>query len=215
MTADGHPAREGATGRELLDRDPAHAARGLLGALLISDLGERVAVRITEVEAYGGLGEDPGSHAHRRLTQRNAAMFGPVGHAYVYFTYGMHWCLNVVAHEPDRAGAVLIRAGEVTAGVSAARARRPAARVDRDLARGPARLAAALGVTGSQDGIDLLDPGGPVRLELQGTQPSDPEVSAGPRTGVAGAGAGTPWRFWLADEPTVSPHRPATPRRPG
>ena len=124
MSAHGHAAREDAVGRELLDRDPSDAARGLLGALLISDLGERVAVRITEVEAYGGVGEDPGSHAHRRLTPRNATMFGPVGHAYVYFTYGMHWCLNVVAHEPDRAGAVLIRAGEVTAGVSAARARR-------------------------------------------------------------------------------------------
>ena len=183
--------------------------------MLISDLGQRVVVRITEVEAYGGVGEDPGSHAHRRRTQRNAAMFGPVGHAYVYFTYGMHWCLNVVAHGPDRAGAVLIRAGEVTRGVSAVRERRPAARVNRDLARGPARLAAALGVTGSQDGIDLLDAHSPLRLELRGTPARESEVSAGPRTGVAGAGASTPWRFWLNEEPTVSPHRPATPRRTG
>ena len=91
-------------------------------------------------------------------------MFGPPGHAYVYFTYGMHWCLNVVAHPRGEAGAVLIRAGEVVAGLATARDRRPAARSDRDLARGPARLAAALGVTGTTDGVDLLDPDSPLRL---------------------------------------------------
>jgi DNA-3-methyladenine glycosylase len=182
----------------------------LLGAVLTSDLGSRVTLRITEVEAYAGVGQDPGSHAHRRRTERNAVMFGPPGHAYVYFTYGMHWCLNVVAHPEGEAGAVLIRAGEVLTGRETARGRRPAARSDRDLARGPARLAAALGVTGVQDGVDLLDPASGLRLVLPAA-PSPADIAAGPRTGVAGPGAPTPWRFWLDGDPTVSPHRPARP----
>lgn len=212
--------------RALLAHHPTAVAPQLLGAHLSSGLGGTVTVRITEVEAYGGLGEDPGSHAHRRRTDRNAAMFGPVGHAYVYFTYGMHWCLNVVAHEADVAGAVLIRAGEVVDGVPLARQRRPAARADRDLARGPAKLAAALGVTGELDGIDLLVPGSPLRLLLPGNPTARltaareagdaaAPVAIGPRTGVAGAGSTTPWRFWLQGDPCVSPHRPAVERRPG
>ena len=163
------PARASLTG-------PApEVAPRLLGSLLTSDLGSRVSVRITEVEAYAGIGQDPGSHAHRRRTPRNAAMFGPVGHAYVYFTYGMHWCLNVVVHPRGEAGAVLIRAGEVVTGQATARTRRPAARTDRDLARGPARLAAALGVTGDLDQVDLLDPSSPLRLSVG-------PISAGPVT---------------------------------
>ena len=156
-----HPARASLTGPA-----PEIAPR-LLGSVLISDLGPRVSLRITEVEAYAGVGQDPGSHAHRRQTPRNAAMFGPPGHAYVYFTYGMHWCLNVVAHPPGEAGAVLIRAGEVIEGAATARSRRPTSRTERDLARGPARLAAALGVTRDQDGIDLLSPQSPLRLALE------------------------------------------------
>jgi DNA-3-methyladenine glycosylase len=186
----------------------------LLGALVVSELGPRVAVRISEAEAYGGVGEDPGSHAHRRRTDRNATMFGPVGHAYVYFTYGMHWCLNVVAHPEGAAGGVLLRAGAVVDGVAAARERRPAARSDRELARGPARLAAALGVTGALDGTDLLDPASPLRLEVPPTWASPADgIGIGPRTGVAGEGAPTPWRFWLLDDATVSAHRPAAARR--
>ncbi len=200
--------------RASLTGSPEVIAPHLLGAELISDLDGRVAVRITEVEAYAGVGQDPGSHAHRRRTQRNAAMFGPPGHAYVYFTYGMYWCLNVVVHPPGVAGAVLIRAGEVVDGLDVARTRRPAARSDRDLARGPARLAAALGVTGDQDGVDLLDPRSQLRLILPSSAAEPSAITSGPRTGVAGAGALTPWRFWLVGDPTVSPHRPAT-RRTG
>ena len=198
--------------RAVLTGPPDEIAPRLLGATLTSDLGPPVTLRITEVEAYAGVGQDPGSHAHRRRTERNAAMFGPPGHAYVYFTYGMHWCLNVVVHPKGEAGAVLIRAGEVVAGLETARARRPAARSGRDLARGPARLAAALGVDGQQDGVDLLDPTSPLRLILPGGGCARGPVGSGPRTGVAGAGAPTPWRFWLDGEPSVSPHRPA--RRP-
>ncbi|MCU0300512.1 MAG: DNA-3-methyladenine glycosylase [Candidatus Nanopelagicales bacterium] len=203
----------GASPRDRLARHPVLVAPELLGARLRSTLGatEPVVVRITEVEAYGGVGEDPGSHAHRRRTPRNAVMFGEVGHAYVYFTYGMHWCLNVVAHEPGVAGGVLIRAGAVEEGRAVALARRTTARSDRELARGPARLAATLGVTGADDGIDLLDPGSPLSLTLPGPVDRGPHA-AGPRTGVAGDGAATPWRFWLVDEPSVSPHRAAAPR---
>jgi DNA-3-methyladenine glycosylase len=181
-----------------------------LGATITSDIdGERVAVRLTEVEAYAGQGEDPGSHAHRGRTPRNATMFGPPGHLYVYFTYGMHWCANVVTGRQGSASAVLLRAGVVTEGVDIARARRPSARADRDLARGPARLANALGLTGEHDGIDLLDALSPVRLQV--ARRPLPVHAVTPRTGVSGAGAATPWRF-VTDDPTVSPYRAATPR---
>ena len=194
---------------------PQVCARRLLGTVVQSEQdGQRVAVRVTEVEAYGGAGQDPGSHAHRGRTRRNATMFDRPGLLYVYFTYGMHWCANVVCHVDGEAGAVLLRAGDVVAGVEAARSRRPASRHDRDLARGPARLAAALGVTGDHDGLDLLDPASPVRLE-----PGEPVdhglVRTGARTGVSGDGASTPWRFWIDGDPTVSPYRPARPRAAG
>jgi DNA-3-methyladenine glycosylase len=179
----------------------------LLGGLLTSRVdGRTVTVRLTEVEAYAGVGEDPGSHAYRRRTPRNATMFGPAGHAYVYFTYGMHWCLNVVTGPEGEAGAVLIRAGEVTRGLDVARTRRPSAARDADLARGPARLTVALGVTGSHDGLDLFARSSPLRLSLPEQPATAYAVST--RTGVAGAGAPTPWRFYLPDELTVSPHRP-------
>ena len=186
----------------------AEVAPALLGAVLHAG---GVAVRITEVEAYAGIGQDPGSHAHRSRTARNEAMFGSAGRAYVYFTYGMHWCLNVVTGPVGQASAVLLRAGEVVASLELARQRRPGVR-DRDLCRGPARLTKTLAVTGECGGVDLLDPGSPVRLVLPSAQPDPALVQVGPRVGVAGEGALIPWRFWLADEPTVSAYRPSVVR---
>ena len=197
------------TRRRLLDA-PDVVAPLLLGGVLTAHVdGATVMLRITEVEAYGGVGEDPGSHAFRGKALRNATMFGPAGHAYVYFTYGMHWCANVVTGPEGSAAAVLLRAGEVIEGVDVARRRRTTARADRDLARGPARLTAALGITGELDGADLFDDSSPLRLRLA-RRPLAAAVT-GPRTGVSGAGAPTPWRF-AADHPTVSPYRPAAPR---
>jgi DNA-3-methyladenine glycosylase len=173
---------------------------------------------LTEVEAYAGVGEDPGSHAFRGPGRRNATMFADPGLLYVYFTYGMHWCANVVCHPAGEAGAVLLRAGEVVAGLSLARVRRPSARSDHELARGPARLARALGLDREQGGTDLLAAGAAVSLEGPVGPADRPGVSAGPRVGVGGAGgdaAAFPWRFWLPGEPTVSVYRPHPgPRRP-
>jgi DNA-3-methyladenine glycosylase len=133
-------------------------------------------------------------------------MFGPPGYLYVYFTYGMHWCLNVVCGPPGAASAVLLRAGEVVSGATLARSRRPAARRDRDLARGPARLATALALDGSANGTPVLDGSGPLTLSPP-VDPVDPAlIRSGPRVGVAG-GHDTPWRFWLHADPTVSTYR--------
>jgi len=184
------------------------AARGLLGCRVT---GHGVTVRLTEVEAYGGVGADPASHAHRGRTPRNGVMFGPPGYAYVYFTYGMHWCLNVVCGPPGSASAVLLRAGEVVSGVDLARARRVST-VDRDLARGPARLTTVLAVDRALDGAYLLGRSGPLRLTRPVAAVDPALVRSGPRVGVAG-GHDTPWRFWLDGEPTVSAYRRHTPRR--
>ncbi|MFI7491061.1 DNA-3-methyladenine glycosylase [Micromonospora echinaurantiaca] len=183
------------------------AARGLLGCRLTAG---GVTVRITEVEAYAGTAGDPASHAHRGRTPRNAVMFGPAGHAYVYFTYGMHWCVNVVTGPAGEAAAVLLRAGEVVDGLAVARARRPAVRRDVDLARGPARLCAALGIDRSAYGTHLLGDG-PVRLRPGDAPVPADAVAAGPRVGVTGA-HDVPWRFWIAGDPTVSAYRRHVPR---
>jgi DNA-3-methyladenine glycosylase len=159
------------------------------------------------VEAYDGP-NDPASHAFRGRTARNAVMFGPPGHVYVYFTYGMHWCVNLVCGPDEHASAVLLRAGEVVDGLELARDRRPTARRDRDLARGPACLARALGLTGEQNGLDACSPG-PVSASRRAGGPY--EIGTGPRVGVR-TGATRPWRFWLAGEPTVSAYKPAGPR---
>ncbi|MFV2114890.1 DNA-3-methyladenine glycosylase [Micromonospora sp. LOL_025] len=192
---------------DLLAGPVVPAARGLLGCRLTA--GD-VTVRITEVEAYAGTAGDPASHAHRGRTPRNAVMFGPAGHAYVYFTYGMHWCVNVVTGPDGEASAVLLRAGEVVDGIEAARARRPAVRRDVDLARGPARLCAALGVDKSAYGRWLLGDG-PVRLRPAEAPVPGEAVAAGPRVGVTGA-HDVPWRFWIAGDPTVSAYRRHVPR---
>ncbi len=178
----------------------------LLGCLIEAG---GVQVRLTEVEAYGGEGADPASHAHRGRTPRSDIMFGPPGRLYVYFTYGMHWCANVVTGPDGEASAVLLRAGRVVSGLEAARVRRPGAS-DRDLCRGPARLAKALGLDGAALGSDLLAEGSPVRLRA-GTAAGP--VVTGPRVGVA-RGADTPWRFWTDGEPSVSPYRPGAGRPP-
>jgi DNA-3-methyladenine glycosylase len=198
--------------RERLTSHPLDVAPTLLNAELTSRVdGERVVARIVEVEAYGGVGQDPGSHAFSRHTPRNATMFERPGLAYVYFTYGMHFCLNVVCHAPGEAGAVLIRAAEVIEGIDVARRRRPDVR-DRDLARGPARLTVALAVDATHDGVDLLAIASPLILRFADDPVPPRGIEVGPRTGVGGDGAHRPWRFRLRDDPFVSPYRGARPR---
>jgi DNA-3-methyladenine glycosylase len=179
---------------ELLAGSALEIAPRLLGATIRHG---GVALRLTEVEAYAGS-DDPGSHAYRGRTPRNEVMFGPAGHLYCYFVYGMHVCANLVTGPVGQAGAVLLRAGEVVAGIELARERRPGVR-DRDLARGPARLCTALGLV-------LTDNGAVLDLELAPAAVGT--VATGPRVGLRLA-AERPWRFWLPGEPTVSSYRPA------
>ncbi|MEU4688686.1 DNA-3-methyladenine glycosylase [Actinoplanes sp. NPDC023714] len=178
------------------------AARLLLGWRLRAN---GVTVRLTEVEAYSGLGEDPASHAHRGVTNRNAVMFGEAGRLYVYQIYGMHFCANVVCGETGRAAAVLLRAGEVVDGLETARERRPAARRDADLAAGPAKLMQVLALDRSANGTSLLDGTGPAEI-IPPDKTEISEISAGPRVGVTSA-HDVPWRFWIKDDPTVSAYR--------
>lgn len=194
--------------RARLGAPAVRVAPRLLGAVLASSIGGvDVAVRLTEVEAYSGR-DDAASHAYRGSTARNVVMFGPAGHLYVYFTYGMHWCANVVCGPDGEAEAVLLRAGEVVRGTEAARTRRPAARADAELARGPARLASALGITRAHYGVDLCDAASPVRLDsLARYRPA--AIATGPRVGISVAGD-RPWRFWLTGEPSVSAFRAGT-----
>jgi DNA-3-methyladenine glycosylase len=191
-----------------LSGPPDVAAQALLGANLSA---HGVTVRLTEVEAYAGDGTDPASHAHRGKTKRNAVMFGPPGFAYVYFVFGMHWCVNVVCGRDGAAAAVLLRAGEVIDGVDLARQRRGEDTPDRELARGPARLTQTLAIDGLASGSSMLDGTGPLLLRPPPT-PADPaRIRTGPRVGVAD-GHDTPWRFWLAGEPSVSVYRRHVPR---
>nr|WP_208406520.1 DNA-3-methyladenine glycosylase [Amycolatopsis granulosa] len=191
--------------REELAIDPVDLARVLLGSVLETTGPEgTVRARLVEVEAYRGE-DDPASHCYRGRTARNTVMWGPAGHLYVYFVYGMHFCANVVGREDGEAGAVLLRAAEVVEGTDLARSRRKAARKDVELGRGPARLTSALGIGPQHNGADLLDPGSPVRL-LTGEEIPSGRVSSGPRVGVAAA-MDIPWRFWIADSPAVSAYR--------
>jgi DNA-3-methyladenine glycosylase len=192
-------------------------APDLLGLVLEHETADGlVAVMLSEVEAYAGA-LDPASHSFRGKTGRNAVMFGPPGHAYVYFTYGMHFCANVVCSPPGVATGILLRAGRVVVGETLARRRRgfDSVRSPRDLARGPARLCQAMAVNRSQDGEDLLDPSSRLRLRaaVGDERTAEPgAIEAGPRVGVSQA-ADIPWRFWLAGDPTVSPYRRAVQRR--
>jgi DNA-3-methyladenine glycosylase len=229
------PANARLVARDFLARPSVEVAPGLLGCVLEHETAEGlVAVELTEVEAYAGPA-DPASHAYRGITGRNAVMFGAAGHAYVYFTYGMHFCVNVVCERPGAASAVLLRAGRVTDGAELAAARRsarapraadgpraagasmsgtPAARrpvprdtaVSRDTARGPARLCQALGITRAQNGADLCDPSSPLRLRAPAEAGAARPVESGPRVGVTAA-ADVPWRYWLSGDPTVSAYR--------
>jgi DNA-3-methyladenine glycosylase len=214
--------------RDFFDRPADEVAPALLGCVLEHETDEGlVAVELTEVEAYAGE-TDPASHAYRGMTGRNAVMFGPPGHAYVYFTYGMHFCVNVVCMPEGIARAVLLRAGRVVAGEPLARLRRGSRRAEtgapsvipgRDLARGPARLCQALAIDRTQNGADFCSPASELRLRpadpglqagvagVPGAAGAAPAIEAGPRVGISAA-ADIPWRFWLADDPTVSAYRP-------
>jgi DNA-3-methyladenine glycosylase len=194
------------------------AAVALLGALLVRTwpTGERVLARIVETEAYDQ--DDPASHSYRGPRPRTAAMFGPAGVAYVYRSYGIHWCLNVSCGPDGHGAAVLLRAAAVEDGLEVVRARRPAARTDRDLLRGPGRLAEGLDVDAARhDGLDLLaggtsDGAGEVQLVTDGAWTSSTaDVHRGPRVGVSLA-ADVPWRFHLG-VPEVSAYR-RSPRAP-
>jgi DNA-3-methyladenine glycosylase len=195
----------------VLDADllagPAEQVAPLLLGLVLRH-GE-VAVELTEVEAYAGP-RDPASHAFRGPTPRNDVMFGPPGHLYLYFSYGMHWAANVVCGPDGTAGGCLLRSGRVVDGVDLARERRHGA-PERDLARGPGRLTQALGLARDHRGLDLLA-GGPVRLEPGPARATEMEVVTGPRVGVSSA-ADVPWRFWVAGSRYVSAYK-RSPRAP-
>ena len=200
--------------QDTLAVDPLVAAPRLLGCVLAADTPQgEVRVRLVEVEAYRGA-DDPGSHCYRGKTDRNAVMWGPAGRLYVYFVYGMHFCANVVCLTEGVAGAVLLRAGEVVSDVGAAHARRPTARGrDAELARGPARLCALLGIGREANDVDVLSASSPVRIEAGDPVP-DGAVRTGPRVGVA-AGQERPWRFWVAGSRAVTPYKAGRTRPDG
>ncbi|WP_369800560.1 DNA-3-methyladenine glycosylase [Oerskovia sp. Root22] len=195
-------------------RSSLEVARDLLGSSITHRTPEGVVtVRLTEVEAYDGE-RDPGSHAFRGRSERNRAMYGEPGHLYVYRHLGLHHCVNVVCGPLGQASAVLLRAGEVTDGAELARARRLAVGVcdsDRQIARGPARLAVALGLDLDHYGLDVTDEAGDVVVHRH-TRTLRPAIATGPRVGVSGDGGDAsvyPWRLWLTGDPTVSAYRPA------
>ncbi len=198
--------------RSFFARDVLVVAPDLLGATFTHG---GVTLRLTEVEAYAGERGDPGSHAYRGPTPRTAVMFGPAGHLYVYFTYGMHHCVNIVTGREGFASAVLLRAGEVVGGHDVAAARRPGVR-ERDWARGPARLAVTMGLSRPENGLDACARGSAASFRAPAEAPQRALIRSGPRVGVSGPGGdGTayPWRFWLEGESTVSPYRPGVIRQ--
>jgi DNA-3-methyladenine glycosylase len=204
--------------REFFARPAVQVAPELLGCLISHETAEGlVTVRLTEVEAYAGEA-DPASHAFRGRTARNAVMYGPPGHAYVYFTYGMHFCVNLVCQPAGHASAVLLRAGQVVDGVRLAAARRStrsrsgAIPGETGLARGPALLCEALGIDRSHDGADVAGPASPLRVLAPPQPVAAADISRGPRVGVSRA-AHVAWRFWITGDPAVSTYRAYAPRR--
>lgn len=203
-------------GREFFAGDAREVAQALVGKLLVRSDGQprggrsgepsggRRVARLVEVEAYMGL-DDPGSHAYRGPTPRAGIMFGPPGVLYVYFSYGMHWCANVVCGPPGTASAVLLRAAQPLEGLAAMKAARWHGQRDlreRDLCRGPGRLCEALGITGDHNGLDLVGRRGLFRLEDDGAGPGGP-VAATLRVGLT-RGASSPWRFIVEGSRWVS-----------
>jgi DNA-3-methyladenine glycosylase len=216
--------------RDFFARFAVDVAPELLGCVLAHQTAAGlVAVELTEVEAYAGQ-NDPASHAYRGETKRNAVMFGPPGHAYVYFTYGMHFCVNLVCLGESSVSAILLRAGAIVEGEDLARARRSRSTSGtghtslafRDLARGPARLCQALDIDRSLDGADVCVPDSPLQIlppqilpprsTGASTHARSGKILSGPRVGVSAA-AEVPWRFWFEGDPTVSLYRAHVPRR--
>jgi DNA-3-methyladenine glycosylase len=195
--------------RSFFDRQAEEVAPDLLGRVIEhATTRGLVAIRLTEVEAYAGPA-DPASHAYRGPTRRTEVMFGPPGHVYVYFTYGMHYCMNLVCLPEGAASAVLLRAGRVVEGTGLARGTRVRL-AERLLASGPARLCTALAVGPEQNGWDACGPASPLRARTGDPAPRR-VIRSGPRTGVAKA-ATIAWRFWIDGEETVSPYRKHVPR---
>ncbi len=186
--------------RRFFARDPLDVAPDLLGKVLVS--GGRSG-RIVEVEAYRGR-DDPGSHGYRGVTPRTEVMYGPPGHLYVYFTYGMHWCANVVCGPTGTCGAVLIRALEPLTGLDAMWTGRPKARRERDLCSGPAKLCQALSIDGEANGVDLIGAGQEIQIHDDGWH-EDGTVGESERIGLGdGRGQDLRWRFYLEGNPNVS-----------
>ncbi len=193
------PRKDRRLPRAFYRRDPRVVAPDLLNKVLVSADGRRA--RIVETEAYCGP-IDAAAHTFRGRTARNATMFGPPGHLYVYFTYGMHWCANTSCGEDGEGVGVLLRAGEPLAGLELMRAARPAAKRDRDLCSGPARLCQAFGIDRRLDGIDLVAATGGLAIVDDG-MPPPAEPVVGPRIGIRHA-AEEPWRWYVRDNQNVS-----------
>lgn len=216
---------------ELFDEHAVDVAPHLLDCQLTVTTAEgAVTVRITEVEAYGDQGEDPGAHSFRGPTQRNATLFGPPRHAYVYQSYGIHYCLNLTTYAAG-AGGVLLRAGEVIGGRDLAVQRRGGKDTGAKLLAGPGRLGQGFGVRLSMDGSELRTVGDPqlqsstqqlsaqeeAAFVLRGPSSRSGPVGSGPRVGVSGEGGSGrfPWRFWIEGDPSVSAYRASRPRGTG
>ncbi|GIW41706.1 MAG: putative 3-methyladenine DNA glycosylase [Candidatus Binatia bacterium] len=198
------PPRRGPLDREFFRRDALVVARDLLGTLLVHESPEGTAAGyVVETEAYRGPRDRAAHSFGGRRTARNEVMYGPPGHAYVYFVYGMHYCFNVVVADVGVPHAVLVRALLPVRGLDLMRERRGRSVEDRRLCQGPANLCRALGIDRRHNGADLLD--GPLRIE-PGLEVPDRAVGRAARVGVsyAGADARRPWRFYVRGEPSVS-----------